>query len=103
MYVLKTECYFTLGAAGPGHLDERRNIFRRPPGLRRARWLRMCCSRCGKKAAFSSRDSGAETTKPGREGNARAGSALVELKAKHAHASRVAQSSGATGRSCPAE
>jgi hypothetical protein len=54
-------------------------------------------------AAFSSRGSGAETTTPGREGDARARSALVALKAKHAHASRVAQSSGATGRSRPAE
>ena len=36
MYVLKTECYFTLAPAGPGHVDERRNIFRRSPGLHRA-------------------------------------------------------------------
>ena len=36
MYVLKTACYFTLGAAGPGHVDERQNIFRRSPGPHRA-------------------------------------------------------------------
>jgi hypothetical protein len=67
------------------------------------RQLRMCCSRFGKEAAFSSRGSDAETMKPGRECHARAGSALVALKAKHARASRVAQSSSATGRSRPAD
>jgi len=36
MYVLQTECYFTVGPAGPGHVDERQNIFRRSPGLHRA-------------------------------------------------------------------
>ena len=71
MYVLKTECHFTFDPADPGLVDERQNIFRRLPGLRTAHWLRICCSRCGKKA--------------------------VALKAKHAHASGVAQSSGATG------
>ena len=35
MYVLKTECHFTHGPAGPGHADEGQNIFRRPPGLHR--------------------------------------------------------------------
>ena len=68
-----------------------------------ARRLRICCSSCGKNAALSSRRSGAETTKPGREATPRAGSALVALKSKHAYALRVAQSSRATGRSRPAE
>jgi hypothetical protein len=36
MYVPETECYFTLGPAGPGHVDEGQNILRRSPGLHRA-------------------------------------------------------------------
>jgi len=68
-----------------------------------ARWLRICCSRCGKKAAFSPRGSGAETTKPGREGPGREAPGLVALKAEHAHASGVAQSSSATGPAPPNE
>ena len=71
MYVLRTEHYFTLGPAGPGHVDERQNIFRRIAWPKPRARCGCCCSRCGKKA--------------------------VALKAKHAHASGVAQSSSATG------
>jgi hypothetical protein len=56
----------------------------------------------GDRLAYSAR-AGCGCAKPGRDGDARAGSALVALKAEHAHAPRVAQSSGATGRSRPAE
>jgi hypothetical protein len=68
MYVLKTERSFTLGPAGPGHVREKQNIFRRSSGLHRAA---AACSSCGKNEASSSRGSGAETTKPDREGHAR--------------------------------